>query len=150
MSLEDREIVITRIIDAPLARVWRAWADTSEIALWWGPEGFRTETHSREFRPGGHWKHTMIGPDGTRYPNLAKYEEIVEGQRIVYTNGGGREDGGGLSFRSTVTFQDRGGRTELTLRMVFNTPEMRQRAVKDYGAIEGGRQTLARLESLVK
>jgi uncharacterized protein YndB with AHSA1/START domain len=148
--MSTREIVITRLIEAPVERVWRAWADTSEIARWWGPYGFRTETDRREFRPGGIWKHTMIGPDGARYANTAKYEEIVEKERIVYTNGGGREDGPGIHFRSTVTFKDQGGRTELTLRLVFDTPAMRDQAVEQYGAIEGGRQTLARLDAITR
>src|SRR5262245_12006031 len=79
----DREMVISRVIDAPIERVWRAWAESSEIVRWWGPHGFTTETERREFKPGGVWKHTMIGPDGARYPNLARYEEIVEHERIV-------------------------------------------------------------------
>src|SRR5262249_38843068 len=70
---------------------------------------------------------------------------------IVYTNGGGRADGGaaGVRFRAIVTFVDRGGRTELTLRAVFDTAAERERTVRDYGAIEGGKQTLARLDAHV-
>ena len=87
----DREIVITRLIDAPMKRVWRAWADPKEIVQWWGPFGFTTDADRRDFKAGGSWKHTMIGPDGTRFPNAAQYVEVVEGERIVYTIGGGRE-----------------------------------------------------------
>jgi uncharacterized protein YndB with AHSA1/START domain len=146
----DREIVITRLIDAPLARVWRAWTDPAEIVRWWGPHGFTTDANRREFKPGGVWKHTMIGPDGTRYPNEAKFEEIVEMERIVYSHGGGKEDGPGVRFRSTVTFKDLGGRTELTMRGVFDTAAMREHAVKEFGAIEGGKQTLSRLAAHVQ
>ena len=148
--MTDNEIVLTRVIDAPVARVFRAWSDPAEIVRWWGPYGFTTDTDRREFKPGGFWKHTMIGPDGTKYPNAAKYEEIVENSRIVYTNGGGREGGPGLHMRSTVTFKDLGGKTELTLRMVFDTAAMREQAVKDYGAIEGGKQTMSRLAAHVQ
>ncbi len=150
MSESDREIVVSRLIDAPVARVFRAWANPDEIVRWWGPHGFRTDTDRREFRTGGHWKHTMIGPDGTPYPNAARYEEVVENERIVYTNGGAKEGGPGVHFRATVTFADRGGKTELTLRLVFDTAAMRTSAVKDYGAIEGGRQTLSRLAAHVE
>jgi uncharacterized protein YndB with AHSA1/START domain len=145
----DREIVIARLIDAPIARVWRAWTDPAEVVRWWGPHGFTTDADHREFKPGGVWRHTMIGPDGTRYPNTARFEEIVEHERIVYTNGGGKEGGPGLHMRSTVTFTDRDGRTELTLRLVFDTAAMREHAVEEYGAIEGGKQTLARLAAHV-
>jgi len=147
----DREIVITRVIDAKRERVWKAWADSKQVAKWWGPNGFSTTSDQREFKVGGTWRHVMIGPDGARYPNLAKFEEIVEPERIVYTNGGGKEGadaaGKGVNMRTTVTFKDLGGKTELTLRMVFDTAAMRALVVEEYGAIEGGRQTLARLDA---
>ena len=146
----SREIVITRLIDAPLERVWRAWADPKEIVKWWGPHGFKTDTDRREFKEGGMWKHTMVGPDGARYPNAARYEEIVEKERIVYTNGGGREGADkGVHFRAVVTFVAKGDKTELTLRSVFDTPADRDRVVREYGAVEGGKQTLSRLAAHV-
>lgn len=149
-STADREIVITRLINAPLARVWRAWADPKEIVQWWGPYGFKTDTDRREFAGGGTWVHTMIGPDGTRYPNAVRYEEIVEHSRIVYTNAGGREGGDkDTSFRTNVTFVAVGDKTELTLHMVFSSPADRDMVVREYGAIEGGKQTLDRLATLV-
>ena len=142
----DREILITRLIDAPPERVWRAWADPKEIVRWWGPYGFKTDTDRREFKAGGMWKHTMIGPDGARYPNAAKYEEIVEGERIVYTNGGGRAGGDkGVHFRAVVTFAAKGDKTELTMRSAFDTPAERDLVVREYDAVEGGKQTLSRL-----
>lgn len=147
----DCEIVIFRLINAPIARVWRAWADPKEIVKWWGPYGFQTDTDRREFKAGGMWKHTMIGPDGARYPNAARYEEIVEGERIVYANGGGREgDNKGVHFRAVVTFVAKGDKTELTMRSVFDTPAERDFVVREFGAIEGGKQTLTRLASLLE
>ena len=101
----DREIVVTRLIDAPIERVWRAWTDPEEIVRWWGPYGFTTETGRREFEAGGSWHHTRIGPDGTRYPNTAKYEEVVERERIVYTNGGSREGMDGMNRGWIGTFE---------------------------------------------
>jgi uncharacterized protein YndB with AHSA1/START domain len=144
----DREIVITRLIDAPLERVWRAWSDPKEIVKWWGPHGFSNETAAREFKPGGHWKHTMIGPDGTRFLNFATYKEIEEGQRIVFVNGGGKEgDDEGVGMRSIVTFKAVGNKTEITMRTVLATAAMRERVVREFKAIEGGQQTLARLNA---
>ena len=141
----DQRIEVSRVIDAPVARVWRAWTDPAEVAKWWGPFGFTTNADEREFKVGGTWRHTMIGPDGKAYPNLARFEEIVPNTRIVYTNSGGDGEGAGVSFRSTVTFEDVGGRTKLTLSLVFETTAMKDIAMFKYGAIEGGRQTLTRL-----
>ena len=144
----DREIVVTRLIDAPLERVWRAWSDPAEIVKWWGPHGFSNETTGREFKPGGHWKHTMIGPDGTRFLNFATYKEIEEGRRIVLVNGGGKEgDDEGVGFRSIVTFKAVGNKTEITMRSVLPTVAMRERVVREFKAVEGGQQTLARLNA---
>ena len=149
-ATSDLELIVSRVINAPVARVWRAWTDPAEVAKWWGPYGFKTDTSTRDFRVGGTWKHTMIGPDGKAYANLAHFEEIVPHERIVLTNGGGDGDGAGIHFRSTVTFKDLGDRTELTMRLVFDNPAMREIAAMKYGAIEGGRQTLTRLAAFVQ
>lgn len=146
----DLELIVSRVINAPVGRVWRAWTDPAEVSQWWGPYGFKSDASTREFRVGGSWKHTMIGPDGKAYANLAHFEEIVPNERIVFTNGGGDGDGAGVHFRSTVTFKDLGGRTELTMRLVFDNAAMRDTAAMKYGAVEGGRQTLSRLASLVQ
>ena len=72
---KSNEIAITRIYDAPLRAVWDAWTDPKQVAKWWGPRGFTITTHSKDLRPGGSWKYTMHGPDGTDYPNITVYHE---------------------------------------------------------------------------
>lgn len=144
----DREIVIARDFRAPRELVWEAMTDPSHVANWWGPRGFTTVTDTMDVRPGGVWKHTMIGPDGTRYPNKSIFKEVVRPERIVYSHGGGREDGEdrGASFTATWTFEALAdGRTRVTIRMVFADAAARDRVVRDYGAVEGGKQTLERL-----
>lgn len=91
----------------------------------------------------------MHGPDGRDYENRIIFEEIVEPARIVYGHGGG-EDAEPGQFRTTVTFEDLGGGTKLTLRMVFPSAEERDRVAKEYRAVEGGEQTLGRLDAYVK
>lgn len=146
----DREIVITRLIDAPVARVWQAWTNNDEIVKWWGPHGFSDETTSREFKVGGIWKHVMVGPDGVRYLNTAKYIEIVPEKKIVVKNGGGKEfDEKGVGFVSTITFKAIGSKTEVTICNEMMTAEMRKRAVSEFRAVEGGQQTLSRLNAHV-
>lgn len=148
-STAERELFVSRVIDAPLERVWKAWTDPEELLQWWGPYGFTDRSVERSFQAGGIWRHVMIGPDGVEYPNLSRYEEITPMERIVYAHGGGTKGKAGVSFRQTVTFKAVGkGKTEISLRGVFQTKEARDQAVRDYGAVEGGRQTLARLASL--
>lgn len=141
----DREIVISRVFTAPRELVWRAWIEPEHVAKWWGPRGFTTTIKKHDFRVGGVWEHTMHGPDGTNYPNKSTFKEIVPLERIVYRNGGGRENGPGATFLATWTFETvEGNKTRLTGRLQFSTPEERDFVAKEFGAIEGGKQTLER------
>jgi uncharacterized protein YndB with AHSA1/START domain len=65
----DREIVITRLVDAPRTLVFDAWTDPDQLPAWFGPEGFAIETKEIDLRPGGQWRFDMIAPNGTRYGN---------------------------------------------------------------------------------
>ena len=150
----DTEIVISRVLHAPRELVWEAWTNPKHVENWWGPRGFTNTTNRHEFRVGGYWEHTMHGPDGTNYPNKAKFLEIVAPERITFLLGGGSdledEERRGATFRATWTFEVVDAeRTRLTGRMVFPSKEARDRVVRDYGAIEGGKQTLERASEYV-
>jgi uncharacterized protein YndB with AHSA1/START domain len=142
----DREIVIAREFAAPRELVWEAMTNPKHVVNWWGPRGFSTTIEKMDFRVGGEWKHVMRGPDGVNYPNHSIFKEIVTPERIVYTHGGKREGGPGVSFVSTWSFEKPAAdKTRVTIRMVFPTAENRDFVVKEFGAIEGGKQTLERL-----
>jgi uncharacterized protein YndB with AHSA1/START domain len=141
---DARALVTTRVYDAPRELVFAAWSDPKHLAQWWGPNGFTTTTHAFDMRPGGVWRFVMHGPDGRDYQNRITFEEIVKPERLVYHHGGG-DDVEPVQFRVTVTFEDLGGKTRLTMRGVFPSAAERDRVVKDYGAAEGAKQTLARL-----
>lgn len=145
----DTEIVISRVLHAPRELVWEAWTNPEHVVNWWGPRGFTNTTKRHEFRVGGYWEHMMHGPDGTDYPNKAKFLEIVPLERITYLLGGGSDleadERRGATFRATWTFEAVApDRTLLTGRMVFPSKEARDRVVRDYGAVEGGKQTFER------
>ena len=143
--LAKREIVVSRVFDAPLEMVWDAWTDPKQVVKWWGPRGFTTTIHEMDVRPGGVWHLTMHGPDGANYPGKSVFAEVIKHKRIVFSHSGGKEGGPGANFKSTWTFEIKGDQTEVTIQMVFDSAEARERVVKEFGAIEGGKQTLARL-----
>ena len=87
----DRELVFTRVFDAPRELVFEAWTEPKHLEAWWGPNGFRTESLSMDLRPGGIWRLIMHGPDGREYRNRTVYSEIVAPERLVYQHGS--EDG---------------------------------------------------------
>jgi uncharacterized protein YndB with AHSA1/START domain len=89
----------------------------------------------------------MHGPDGRDYQNKVTYLEVVEPERLVYNLGGG-EDVEPVSHHVTVTFADLGRkRTRIDMRMVFASGEARTHVIETYGAFEGLKQHLARLEA---
>jgi uncharacterized protein YndB with AHSA1/START domain len=142
----DREIVITRTVNAPRELVWSAMTDPQHVKHWWGPRGFSTTIQEMDFRVGGIWKLVMHGPDGANYPNQHVFKEIVKPERIVLSHSGRREGGPGVTSEMTWTFDVlAAGKTKVTIRMVFSSPEERDRVAKEFGAVEGGRQTLERL-----
>lgn len=145
-----REILFSRVFDAPRDLVWNAMTDPQHVVQWWGPRGFRTQITSMDVRAGGTWEHTMIGPDGVRYPNKSIFLEVVRLERIVYSHGGQREGGPGAHFVATWTFEELGPkRTQVTGRMVFPSKAARDFVAKEFGAVEGARDTLERLGEML-
>jgi len=139
----DREIVATRVVDAPREHVFEMFTDRQHVARWWGPKGFTSTIDEMDVRPGGVWRFVMHGPDGTDYKNKIVYDEIARPERLVYTHTGGAQ------FQATATFTSYGEKTVLAMRMLFESSRERDRVVKKFGAIEGLSQTLDRLEAYV-
>jgi uncharacterized protein YndB with AHSA1/START domain len=141
----DREMVISRLINAPRELVWKAWTDPKHVKHWWGPNGFTNTIHEMNVKPGGVWRFMMHGPDGIDFPNKIVFNEVVKPERLVYTHSSEDENDPNI-FHTTVTFEDQQGKTWLTMRALFATAEELKRVVEEYGAKEGGNQTLSRLE----
>src|SRR5215510_5227672 len=111
----DREIVASRIFDAPRELVWKAWTDPHHVAQWWGPRGFRNTIREMDVRPGGVWQLVMHGPDGRDYQNKIVYVEVVKPERLVYDHVSGPQ------FRMSVSFTEAGGKTKIVVQMLFET-----------------------------
>ena len=141
-ATSDREIVISRVFDAPRELVFDAFTDSKHIGNWWGPAGFTTTTSEMSVKPGGKWVYIMHGPDGRDYPNWIKYIEIIRPEKLVYDHGG---DNDTIHFHVTITFAAQGKQTAITMKSIFPTKAARDMVVEKYGAIEGGKQMLVRL-----
>src|SRR3954463_2795464 len=143
----DREIVISRVIDAPRELVFEAFTEVQHLSRWWGPDGFTTTTQSFEFRVGGVWDFVMHGPDGTDYTEWIFWTEIAPPERIALLHGEFRGDPN--AFESVLTFAADGAATRIEMRTLFPTKELRDEAVEKYHAIEAGRQTVSNLAAYV-
>lgn len=142
MDTSDREIVSSRVFDAPRELVFKAWTDPDHLKHWWGPKGFTNTFHEFDARPGGVWRFVMHGPDGTDYQNESIFVEIVRPERIVFDHVSGPR------FRATVTFTGQAGKTLVDWRMLFETAAEYDK-VKGF-AVEGNRQNLDRLEERLR
>ena len=143
----DREIVISRVINAPRELVFEAFTDVRHLSHWWGPNGFTTSTRAFEFRVGGVWDFVMHGPDGTDYQEWISWTEIAPPERIALLHGASRDDPN--AFESVLTFAADGDATRVEMRTLFPTKEFRDEVVEKYHAIEGGQQTIANLAAYV-
>ena len=86
MTISPKEIISTRIINAPREKVYRAFANPQHLKNWWGPAGFTNTFYEFDFRAGGKWKFTMHAPDGANYENESEFVEIVENEKIVFNS----------------------------------------------------------------
>ena len=143
----DREIVISRVINAPRELVFEAFTGVQHLSQWWGPAGFTTTTSAFEFRVGGEWVFVMHGPDGTDYQEWISWTEILPPERIALLHGESEDDPN--AFESVLTFEAQGTATRIVMRTVFPTKELCDQAVEKYHAVEGGQQTLSSLADYV-
>ncbi len=126
---QGKDLVITRVFDAPRDLVWNAWTDPESLKRWWGPKGFTTPYAKIDLRVGGKYLNCMRSPEGKDYWSTGVYREIVPMERIVCTDSFADEEGNvvpathygmgpdlPIEMLVTVTLEDQGGKTKLTLR----------------------------------
>lgn len=143
-STKDRELFISRKLNAPIELVWEVWTKPEHIANWWGPNGFSNTITTMEVFPGGQWNLTMHGPDGTDYDNKSIFREIVLYKKIVYEH---------ISYPriiATIEFEEQGDQTIINWHMLFDSPEEFVKVVKTYKADEGLKQNLEKLGVYLK
>lgn len=140
----EREIVLTRVFEAPRELVFKAWTDADHISTWFGPKGFICTTHEIDVRVGGRWRFDYLAPDGTVYDNRVVFLEVKYPERIVFDHGSDKDDDP-HRFHVTITFDEQDDKkTVLTLRQLHPTAEQRKRGI-GFGAVELGYQTLDKL-----
>ena len=128
-TIGDRELRLTRLIDAPREAVWKAWTDPDLLKQWFAPRPYTTPEAHLDLRPGGANTIVMQGPDGTRMPNRGTYLEVAPNERLVFTDAytGDWLPREGKPFMTVVlTFEDEDGRTRYTARVLHWTAEDRQ------------------------
>ena len=138
-STQDRELRISRKLNARVELVWEVWTNPQHIANWWGPNGFTNTITKMEVTAGGEWDLVMHGPDGTDYKNKSIFKEVIPFKKIVY------EHVSSPSFVATVEFEEQGEQTLINWHMLFETAEQFIQVVKTFKADEGLKQNIDKL-----
>lgn len=149
LEQDETAIISTRVFAAPRKMVYEAFADAQQVVEWWGPAGFTTTILEMDLRAGGKWRLVMHGPDGTDYPNEMVFTQVVPMERIELDLTGGRAGGEPVKLHKTITWTDEGAGTRLTFRIDFESREARDKNVREYGSVEGGRQMFGRLTAFL-
>jgi len=145
---DDQGITVSRLYAASRDRVWAAWTEPEQIARWWGPSGFTTTVQTMDVRPGGSWEFALHAPNGQDFPNSITYESVDEPNKLVMLHKESTEFGL-KAWRAEVTFEAVGDSTRVTMHNRFADAAEKAKHVTDFGAIEGAKQTLARLSELL-
>ena len=144
--MNDRQLTLTRLIDAPPEKIWRCWTDPALLPRWFGPDGHSCVTKTIDLTEGGQWRFDMIAPDGTVWPNRHRFTRHVPPRLIEFLMDG--DDDSQEPMRVEVTLVPEGQGTRITQTITLPTPEARLRAL-GFGADRLGMQTLGKLAALV-
>jgi uncharacterized protein YndB with AHSA1/START domain len=146
----DRELVLTRIIDAPREKVFKAWTDPELLKQWFAPAPWTTPAAQTDVRPGGSSLIVMRGPDGNDFPNSGVYLEVVKNERLVFTDAYTKAwEPSEKPFMTVIlTFEDEGGKTKYTARVQHWTVADRETHEK-MGFHQGWGQCTDQLAALV-
>jgi uncharacterized protein YndB with AHSA1/START domain len=147
----DREIVLSRVFEAPRELVFAAWTKEEHLTKWFGPKGFTTKTHECDVRVAGRWRFDMIAPDGKVFPNRMVFLEIKAPELLVFDHGSDKDDDE-HRFRVTITFDEQTDSrsfgvvagTVVTMRQLHPTKQQRDGAIA-FGAVQIGYTTLDKL-----
>ncbi|HEY3116343.1 MAG TPA: SRPBCC family protein [Chloroflexota bacterium] len=144
-SSSDREIVMTRVFDAPRELVFEAHSKPEHVSKWWGPRGTSLWRCDMDFRPGGAWRYVVQGADGTENPFKGVFREILPPEKIVWTFIYDVEPYTAYEIIETMSFTEHEGKTTLTTRSVFPSVEIRDGMIAS-GMEQGSREAMDRLE----
>ena len=141
---EGNVLVHTRLLDAPRDLVWEVWTNPEHIKEWWGPNGFSLTTKSMTVEPGKIWEFIMHGM-GRDWDNKIEYLEVKKPSRLTYKHTGAENED--YNFSVAVYFEEVEGKTLLTMKSTFKSEAIIEELNRKVNAIEGGKQTLNRLEN---
>jgi uncharacterized protein YndB with AHSA1/START domain len=151
-TVDSQDLVISRLVRAPRAKLWKAWADPDLLKQWWCPKPWTTEVRAFELRPGGAFHTFMQGPDGGTSDNPGCFLEIAAQQRIAFTSmltGGWRPATPWLAMTAIVTMADEGESTRYVAIVMHPDAATRERH-EEMGFFQGWNTCIDQLEAFAR
>lgn len=143
----DREVVMTRVVDAPRQLVWEAWTSPKHVPRWMlGPEGWSMPVCEIDMRPGGTWHFVWRKANGTEMEMKGIYKDVAPPERLVSTEKWGPE---WPETINTLTLVEKAGRTTVTQTTRYPSKDARDAALKT-GMSEGASQSFDRLDQYLQ
>lgn len=146
------DLVISRLVRAPRAALWRAWTDPALLAEWWCPKPWTTEVRALDLRPGGAFHTFMRGPEGGESDNPGAFLEIVPRERLVFTSmlvGDYRPATPWMPFTAVITMADEAAGTRYVARVMHPDQSTRDKHEK-MGFFEGWGLCITQLDELAR
>ena len=156
-TASQNDIVINRVIDLPINKVWRAWTEAEEFKKWWGPKDFTCPSSKMEAKVGGKYLNCMRGPDGKEYWSTGIVKELIPERKLVVTDNFSDEKGNIIPASDygmkgnwpkelliTVYLEEADGATKMKLRHEGIPPEMREEC------IQGWNESLDKIDKNIK
>jgi len=137
--VNEREIRVSRWLNAPIDLVWEVWINPDHIKSWWGPLKFTTTISKMDVIPGGEWNLTLHSPDGMDYKNKSIFKEIIKHKLIVFDHISGPK------FLATIKFNEENNKTHIDWHMLFESKEELDQIIKVFKADEGLKQNIDKL-----
>ena len=151
-TVDTQDLVISRLVRAPRAKLWKAWTDPALLKEWWCPKPWTTEVRAFELRPGGAFYTFMKGPDGGTSDNPGCFLEIVPQQKIVMTSmltGGWRPATPWLAMTAIVTMADESDGTRYVATVMHPDAATKERH-EEMGFFQGWNTCIDQLESFAR
>jgi uncharacterized protein YndB with AHSA1/START domain len=151
-NLEALSFTLIAVFDADVKRVWQIWEDPRQLERWWGPPTVPATFEQLDFEPGGKAAYYMTGPDGTKARGWWRITSIQAPNRLEFDEGFADENGDQVeamgAAHATVTLEEIGDRTRMTVLSAFESEEQMNKMV-EMGMEEGMREAAGQIDAIL-
>lgn len=150
-DLKNKKIHVTKEFNAPLEEVWKSWTESKILDQWWAPKPWKAKTKKMDFRVGGSWFYSMLGPNGEETPGITNYEEIIPLKSFTgtdsFTDNNGNINSDLPTMHWKCTFEKSANSTIVNVEITFKT-ESDLEKILEMGFKDGFEMALNNLDEI--